>query len=187
VKAFENGSPVRFVLIFLSLFVLFYYFNIAFFGLTSQGKHYSSFLAEHLNYIVLLRHILLRSSATILNWLGYSAITNDTDILVAGHGTLTLIYTCLGLGIMSFFSAFVIAYPKGLKAKLIFLVSGIVVIQVLNVARFVILAIFWDKNANTQIVDHHTIFNVFIYIIIAISLYIWVKRDDKLPAAHAKN
>jgi exosortase/archaeosortase family protein len=187
VRAFESGTPVRFIMIFLSLFVVFYYFNILFFGLTSHGNHYNAFLAGHLNYIVWLRHTLLHSSATLLHWLGYAAITNDTDILVAGHGRLTLIYSCLGLGIMSFFSAFVIAYPKNLKAKLIFLISGIIIIQILNVMRFVVLAIFWDKNVDTQIVDHHTIFNLIIYVIIAISLYFWIKHDDKLTTTHAKN
>ncbi|MFI5163284.1 MAG: exosortase Y [Sphingobacteriales bacterium] len=184
---FERGSPVKFVLIFLTLFIAFYYFNIVFFGLTSQGNHYNPYLAHHFNYIVWLRHTLLNCSATLLNWLGYSAITSDTEILVAGHGTLKLIYSCLGLGIMSFFSAFVIAYPKKSKAKLIFLVSGIIVIQILNVTRFVVLAIFWDKNADTQIVDHHTIFNIIIYVIIAISLYFWIKHDDRSTAVYAKN
>jgi exosortase/archaeosortase family protein len=184
---FERGSPVKFVLLFLTLFIVFYYFNIIFFGLTSEGNHYNAFLALHLNYIVWLRHTLLYCSATLLHWFGYEAITNDTDILVAGHGTLKLIYSCLGLGVMSFFCAFVIAYPKKLKAKLIFLISGIIIIQILNVIRFVVLAIFWDKNEDTQIVDHHTLFNILIYIIIAISLYIWIKHDDKLPAPHAKN
>jgi exosortase/archaeosortase family protein len=119
--------------------------------------------------------------------LGFAAITNDTDLLVAGKGTLKLIYSCLGLGVISFFSAFVLAYPKSFKQKIGFLLGGIIVIELLNVIRFVVLAIFWDKNEDTQIVDHHTIFNIIIYIIIAISLYFWVKRDDKLFANHAKN
>ena len=184
---FERGSPVRFVFIFLSLFIAFYYFNILFFALTSQGNHYNAFLAQHLNYIAWLRHLLLSCSSKLLNWLGYPAITNDTDILVVGHGRLKLIYSCLGLGIMSFFSAFIIAYPKKLKARLIFLALGIIVIQLLNVIRFAVLEIFWDKNEDTQIVDHHTLFNIIIYVLIAISLYFWVKHDDKLPATHAKN
>jgi exosortase/archaeosortase family protein len=84
---------------------------------------------------------------------------------------------------MSFFAAFVIAYPKQLKSKLIFLFTGLICIQVLNVLRFVLLALFWDKKSGA-ILDHHTIFNVVVYIVIALSLYAWVKRDD-IPSANA--
>jgi exosortase/archaeosortase family protein len=105
--------------------------------------------------------------------------------LVAGRGSITLIYSCLGLGVMSFFVAFVIAYPKNLKSKLIFLVTGLICIQALNILRFVLLALFWDKKSS-MILDHHTIFNIAIYIIIAISLYFWVKHEDK-PLAGGKN
>lgn len=179
-------SALRFSLSFLSFFLIFYYFNILFFGFTTPGGHYISFLAEHLNYIAALRQILLDCSVTILKWLGYAAIDNNYELLVAGKGTLAIIYSCLGLGLISFFSAFVLAYPSPLRPKLIFLISGILIIEFLNVVRFVLLAIFWSKKAN-RIVDHHTIFNILLYIIIALSLYIWIKRNDKLTGTDVQN
>lgn len=184
-KRFDKGSPLRFLLIFLSLFVIFYYFNVLFFGLTSPGNHYVAFLDEHLNYIRLLRHFLLNSTARVLDWMGYTAITSDTELLVVGHGVIKLVYTCLGLGVMSFFTAFVIAFPKNLKAKIIFWLSGIVIFQVLNIARFVVLALFW-KSTRGIILDHHTIFNIIIYVLIGIAIFIWVKHDDRKPAINVK-
>jgi exosortase/archaeosortase family protein len=181
----KNGV-VKFVITFLLLFVFFYYFNIYFFGITSPGNHYSSFLADHLNYISALRNILLKSSAGILNALGFGAISNEYQLLVAGHGTLQVVYSCLGLGVISFFAAFVLSYPKKWKKKIIFLIAGTIAIELLNILRFVLLAIFWNKKEN-HIVDHHTLFNIFLYLIIAISLYFWVKNDDELIDADAKN
>lgn len=172
------AQPLKFVFSFLLLFLLFYYFNIAFFGLTSPGNNYSPFLAEHLNYIQWLRSFLLDTSTTVLNKTGYTAIHNDYRLLLAGHGEIVLIYSCLGLGVMSFFTAFVIAYPKPWLHKLIFIVVGLLVIQALNIVRFVLLAIFWNKQKQ-QIIDHHTIFNIIIYILIAISLYYWMKESPK--------
>lgn len=186
-KRFDRESPVRFIAIFLILFAAFFYFNIFFFSITSHGGHYNAFLDEHFNYIRLLRHVLLGISAQIINWFGYTAITNDLELLVAGHGTIQVVYSCLGLGIMSFFAAFVIAYPQKLKAKLIFLLLGILGIQILNIFRFVLLAIFWDKKRGSIILDHHTIFNIIIYVIIAISIYFWIRHDDKKPISRAKN
>jgi exosortase/archaeosortase family protein len=186
-KRFDRESPVRFVVVFLLLFAVFFYFNIFFFSITSQGKHHNAFIDEHLNYIRLLRHVLLGISAQVVNWFGYTAITNDLELLVVGRGTIQVVYSCLGLGIMSFFAAFVIAYPKKLKAKLIFLLLGILGIQILNILRFVLLAIFWDKKKGEMILDHHTIFNIIIYVIIAVSIYFWIRYDDKKLVSRAKN
>jgi exosortase/archaeosortase family protein len=177
---------VRFLLIFLSLFAGFYYFNVLVFGLTSPGNHYVAFLDKHLNYIRLLRHLLLNATAHVLGWMGYTAITSDTELLVVGRGVIQLIYSCLGLGVMSFFAAFVIAFPKKIKPKLIFFICGILIFQGLNIMRFVVLALFW-KATRGIILDHHTIFNIIIYVLIGISLYFWVKHDDKKPAVHAAN
>jgi exosortase/archaeosortase family protein len=174
-----NISPVRFVILFLGLFFAFYYFNIAFFSATSHGKHYVLFFDQHLNYIHLLRQWLLTCSKQILTWCGYTVITNEYDLLTAGRGIIRLVYSCLGLGMMSFFTAFVIAYPRRFLVKLLFLLSGLLVIQLLNICRFVLLSLFWEKSNSAYIPDHHTIFNITMYIIIAVSIYFWVRYDDK--------
>ena len=87
---------------------------------------------------------------------------------------------------MSFLRLFVLAYPKKFKSKWVFLISGIIGIELLNILRFVLLAIFWDKKG-THILDHHTIFNILIYLIIAITLYFWVKHDDAFNVNESKN
>jgi exosortase/archaeosortase family protein len=176
----QNPIP-GFVISFVVLFVVFYYFNILFFGVTSPGNHYIPFLADHLNYIRGLRWVLLHSSAQILNWLGYTAITSDYDLLVAGYAKLQLVYSCLGLGVISFFSAFVISYPRQWKGKIIFLVTGIIGIEFLNTLRFVFLSLFWNSNEQ-RIIDHHTIFNIFLYLVITLTLYFWVKTDNTVIA-----
>ncbi|MFD2864310.1 exosortase Y [Mucilaginibacter antarcticus] len=177
---------MKFAAWFVSLFVVFYYSNILFLGITSPGKYYSPFLAQHLNYIQGLRWVLLKSSAGILNSLGYYTITNTYDLLVAGHGIIRLAYDCLGLGVISFFTAFVLAYPKPPRAKLVFIITGIVAIQLLNIARFVLLALFWTRG-DSEVVDHHTLFNMLMYVIISISLYFWVKTDIAPKRQHAAN
>ena len=185
-KNLDKGSPLRFIIMFLTLFIGLYYFNIFFFSVTSPGRHYNAFLDHHLNYIRLLRHLLLAASAQIINWFGFTSIINDIELLVVGHGTIQVVYTCLGLGVMSFFTAFVIAYPKKIKSKLLFLIPGLLCIQMLNILRFVLLALFWNKKSGL-ILDHHTIFNITIYIIIFISLYFWIKHDGNQSLSSAKN
>lgn len=182
----RQNSPLRFALTFIVLFLGFYYFNIGFFGITSPGRYYSVFLAEHLNYIKALRDALIWCSAGILKYFGFHVSTNDYSLFVTGRGAIRLVYSCLGLGVMSFFCAFVIAFPKPVKAKLIFLLAGLLAIQFLNIMRFVLLALFWHKQ-NQQIMDHHTIFNALIYILIGISLYFWIKTDIATKTDDLKN
>ena len=91
----KNNRPIRFTIIFIVLFLLFYYFNIICFSLTSPGgQHYNTFLASHLNYIAWLRTLLLKCSAHILSWLGYIVMYNKYQLLVVGKGSIHLVYTC---------------------------------------------------------------------------------------------
>ncbi len=76
-SAGKNNEPLKFTLSFLVLFPAFYYFNIFYFGITSPGNHYNAFLADNLNYISELRLLLLKSSAQILHWLGYTYLNNE--------------------------------------------------------------------------------------------------------------
>ena len=62
---------------------------------------------------------------------------------------------------------------------------GLLSIQLLNILRFVLLSLYWKKSNSPYVPDHHTIFNFFIYVIIAVSLYFWVKYDDKPKSDHA--
>ena len=180
----KNNIALKFAIKFIGLFGLFYYGNIIFFGLTLPGNHYSAFLRYHLNYIGWLRWALLHSAASCLTALGYIAKVSDTELLVVGHGIVQLIYTCLGLGVMSFFAAFVIAYPKQLKPKLLFLIAGLMGIQFLNIIRIALLALYWNRS-KARIIDHHLIFDVLIYIIIIVVLYRWV--NNRATNVHATN
>ncbi len=171
-------NPIRFAVVFVVLFACFYYFHIFYLGITTPGNQYSSFLAENLNYIQWLRSGLLFISKHILLGLGYTTITNHIDLLVAGRGHIALEYSCLGMGVMSFLAAFTIAYPKPLKQKVLFLTAGILIIQLLNIIRFIVLALYWKPSEN-HLLDHHTIFNAVIYTIIMAGLYFWIMRDLK--------
>jgi exosortase/archaeosortase family protein len=173
-----QNNPLKFIIWFIFLFALFYYFNLVFFSFTSpDSHHYMAFIDHHFNYIRGLRWLLLKGSVLILNWIGFAAISDEYHLLVAGHGTLQLVYSCLGLGVASFFAAFVLSYPKKRKSKIILLIAGVLGIEILNIARFVVLALFWDKQTG-RILDHHTAFNIMIYLIVGVTLYFWVKHDD---------
>jgi len=182
----DKDNPLRFAAVFVVLFVCFYYFNIIYLGLVSRGNHYSSFLHDHLNYIQGLRTILLKLTKQILIWMGYTTIINDEFLRVAGHNMIDVAYDCLGFGVMSFLAAFAIAYPKPRRQKILFFIAGAFIFQLLNIIRFIVLALYW-KPGTSKILDHHTIFNALIYLIILVSLYFWTRHDIVSTKKHEKS
>ena len=175
-----NLNPaLLFVIKFLSLFGLLYGFCIGYLGITSPSDHYIAFFDTHLNFIAWLRYTLIEGSAAILNLLGYQTKTATYQMLVVGHNTIYVNYDCLGFGVMSFFTAFVLTYPGILKPKLYFWGIGLIVIQLINLARFVILSLYWHRSTSVYLSDHHTIFNIVVYILLAISLYFYTRYQDR--------
>jgi len=177
-KSKSHYNSYRFLINFLSLFALFYYFNIFYIGATSEGGIYSSFLDRHLNYIVAWQQFYITTAAQTLKTLGYAVQINSYGLSVENHSGFRLIYSCLGYGIMSCFAAFVIAYPKSIRSKLIFLSFGLLAIQLLNTMRLVLIAIYY-KSHYVLNMDHHTVFNCILYVILLVISYLWLNYPSK--------
>jgi len=142
IKQLWQDPAVRFAATFISLFLFLDLACLALYGLSQPGNNYSQLVADYLNIVHGLRWLLLHTSRFFLILMGHSTVINESQLLVAGHARLLLNYKCLGLGVMSFFTAFVIAFPKPLRQKLLFLICGLVTIQLLNVIRIVLLALY---------------------------------------------
>lgn len=162
---------------FGGLFAILYYFTIIYTGLVAPGGYYIPFLAEYFNFVEGLRSVLLHWSESILNFFGYQTFTHGIWFRVIGHGGFNLAYSCLGFGVMSFFAAFVIAFPKPIKSKLWFLPAGILLIQTLNIVRFVLLGLYWKHSHLKTLIDHHDLFNIVLYIVLITVLYLWINSD----------
>jgi exosortase/archaeosortase family protein len=177
-RYWQNPS-YRFVVLFLGLFFLFYYFNIFSIGIAAPGNYYSPFVDEHLDYIAGFRHLLISISAWILRMAGYRVFTSDTTLHAFNTGGINVVYSCLGFGVMSFFVAFVLAWPqKSVKSKLWFIPMGLLLIQTMNIARFIIITLFWGNSPYRSLVDHHTIFNLILYGILLASIYFWINNNE---------
>lgn len=178
----KTNIPYRFLFNFLSLFFLLYSFNIFYIGATAKGGIYFPFLDENLNYIAYWQQFCISSSAQILEALGYTVRMNNMGLSVENHSGFRLVYSCLGYGIMSCFAAFVIAYPKSLRSKLIFLSFGLLAIQLLNIARLVLISIYF-KSYDTFNIDHHTAFNTVLYALLLALSYFWLNRPIRKPTS----
>jgi len=175
----EHHSVIKFAFKFVSSFVFLYGFHLAYMGLCAPGGLYISFLDEHLNYIKVWRTGCITSTQALLKYFGYQVITTDITLKVEHHAGFRLIYSCLGYGVMSYFIAFVIAFPKPLRSKLLFLFTGLILIQGLNILRLTYIAIYWRSEDWLFGLDHHDLFNCGLYVILGLLMSIWLYFPTK--------
>ena len=158
----------RFVIVFIAVFLLCYFGALLITGLAVPGAHYSSFIERYFNLAAWLRSALIICSKTLLSVFGITTFRADEYILreVNGRG-IRLVYSCLGFGVMSFWTAYIIASADSWKRKLCWLPAGLLLIFIINVAR--ISLVLQAANSDRQFPfgwDHHTWFNIIAYIFI---------------------
>jgi len=168
-----------FIVKFLILFLGFHYFNEFFIGVTAPGGLYSPFLEHHLNYVAWLRSAVLHGADFICDTLGYKTYVQNTYFLrsVTGHG-VRMVYSCIGLGIMSFWAGFVLAHTNPWKKKVFWTLLGLLVIFIINCFRvaIILIATVNDRNIN-HFMEHHDFFNLVAYLCILVLIIVFLRKQ----------
>lgn len=171
---------VRYFFRFVLLLAAFYYFNIFFIAITDyRGRVYSPFLEHYLNYVAWIRNLVLYTSNIIAHFFGLNSYVSFPYRLKISHGpSVEMVYECIGLGILSFWVAFIVAHKGGWRKKSLWCTIGIISICFINSWRVALLLIAlqkgWKVNAY---IDHHTLFNIVAYILIFILITIYTKQE----------
>lgn len=171
-----------YVLKFLFIYCVLYYGTQLIIGLTVPGNIYSSFVRDHLDYISLLRKSLLYMAKYVVGMWGYTAdVQYDFYLKIVNGSRVRMVYSCLGIGVFSFWMAFVIANAGYWTYKLKWIVGGVLMIWMVNIARICLLLIATnDKWKLFSIVDHHTLFNITAYGAVFLMIYFYDKTQKKL-------
>jgi exosortase/archaeosortase family protein len=177
----HKRETYTFLIKFICLFLVFYSINIGVIAISSPGGFYVPFVETHINYIQFLRNTYISGVTIILRLLGYEVITSPFGLGVLNHAGFKLVYSCLGYGLMSCFSAFAFSIPKPFTSRYLFLASGICLIFLLNIFRLLLVALYYNPKFNIFRLDHHEIFNIATYLtIVGFSyLYLKLKKHDE--------
>ncbi|CAH0167706.1 hypothetical protein SRABI27_00933 [Pedobacter sp. Bi27] len=182
-KKEANKKAIKFVVALLILYILFSQGNLFMNSVMTPGsRFYNAYIADHFDYIQGLKTALIVPAVWIIKAFGFYAIHNEMDVMVVAGPYLRVNYSCLGLGVMSFLAAFVLAFPAPWKSTFKMLVIGFIAIYLLNVLRIAGLGILlgFFKSQRNNFTYHHEIFNIIVYICIFAMLYFWIKRSNKL-------
>jgi exosortase/archaeosortase family protein len=184
-KKKANRQAILFVVKLLFFYFLFSQGNLFMNSVLSEGgRFYNAFITEHFNYIQGLKTALIVPAVWIIKLFGFYTIHNEMDVMVVDGPYLRINYACLGIGVMCFLIAFVIAFPAKLKAKWKLLVFGLILIYVLNMLRIVALGVLlgFFKSQRHNFTYHHEVFNILVYICLFIVLYYWIRKNTALTA-----
>ena len=192
-KSKSTFNIIQFLLVYALLSGWFY----CFIGITSPGgKAYSPFLDQYLNVTSWLTWFIARSGMALLKLAGFTVYQRaPNNVTITGSRGVTILWACLGFGVMSFWTAFVTAHKASWQYKLKWCITGLSIIIVLNIVRITLIAVanHYHWLAITQLEPHAT-FNIVSYIIlfILIGWFVWCykqheKRRITPPSALSKS
>jgi exosortase/archaeosortase family protein len=176
----------------IGLVLILYYFTVAFNGIVSpEGTFYSSFLDHHLNFIDWFRSSIMIAANLIAHAFGTNSYIASRQMMKVGNESEFSIWLpCLGFGVISFWISFIVNSSSTFKRKLKWCLLGIVSIWIINSIRIAFFVISVDKNwPQNTLIDHHDLFNIVAYVLIAIMMYSYTRKhkqnqalaDQRLP------
>lgn len=163
-RSFLEKPILRFLLIVFVLYLAWYF-------IYDLWLHPS----ETIDLMVVDMTIFL--SKTLLEALGYTVFTGVERVIgVDGSGGLWIGDNCNGITLFSLFAVFIVAYKGPVKTKIIYIILGILSIQLLNVIRVIGLAILDTYSRAWTEFNHTYTFNILIYGYIFFLWMLWVNK-----------
>jgi exosortase family protein XrtF len=129
---------------------------------------------------------------TVMSWYDSDVHSEPTvrepgvKMFFQGRAVSRIIEGCNAVSVMILFAAFVIAFSGKLKNTILFILSGILIIHVLNILRIASLniAIFYFKKY--EHILHDVFFPLIIYGVVFILWIIWVNKFSYYAAKTAE-
>jgi hypothetical protein len=175
----SNGRHfLKFVSMFLILFVVLNYGTFYFIGLTVPGGYYSYFLDRYADYPEGLLKSLLWGSQHMLSLFGFKTHVQRGDLLYLDNGRgIQLAYDCLGYGVLSFWAAYVLANSVSAVKKIGWLLGGSFILWVINVSRISLFLVAVNKKWQMPFgIGQHDWFNIVSYFFIFLLIWFFERK-----------
>ncbi len=122
-----------------------------------------------------VQRAITRSAAAGANWLGADAEVEDT-LIKTPHAALEINHECTGMFVLIVYAAFVLAYPAPWQQRLSGIVTGVVVLTAINVARLVVLTVIASEYPDWFAYFHEYFFQGLFIALLAFLASLWTER-----------
>ena len=164
----ETGKKdlIVFLIKFIGIFLILYYGSLGVVGITAPGgSYYSKFVSDYLDFVRGIQSSLIVGAHHLLSIFGVdTSWTDQYRFYVVGGKAVVVYYGCAGLGVMSFWIAFILAGKEVIYRKIPWLFGGLMMIWLINVSRIALFLMAVNQRWEMPFdIDHHTWFNVVAY------------------------
>lgn len=120
-------------------------------------------------------NLIFNTTHQILAWFGYES-TVEPFYLLGKNGNIYMAKGCLGIKTTYLYVAFIILTGEGINRKLLVSLIGVIIINIVNILRFVFLFIHLQNHGKyLWNIEVHDLFNVLVYSLIFILWIIWLE------------
>lgn len=177
-----------YLLKFLGVFCLLYYGSLFVQGANIPGGLVSApWLYKYFYYQDVLRQFLLHSSKWILELFGYHPAIESLGRMRLEQFRVRMHDACLGIGVMSFWVAYIVAGTGRWLHKIKWVALGLVAICLINIMRICLIVLAGHHQwINVFTFDHHMLFNIVAYILIFSLIWVHGKSGKKALAANVE-
>ena len=169
-------SVIKFILTFLVVYV----------SLSVAYKLYLQFSDGSRFYPDYMTHLVSKQSEALLNTFGYDVEVlphpNEPSmkLILNGKYLARIIEGCNAVSVIILFVSFIIAFSGKLKTTFFYLLSGSVLIYIVNLIRIVILSLGLYHYPEQSEFLHTVVFPGIIYGMVFLLWIFWVNRFSKL-------
>lgn len=174
-------SVIRFILTFLLVYMF----------LSVVYKFYLQFSDGSKFYPDYVTNLVSKQTESLLNTLGYQTMlashsdVSSIQVYLKGDYVGYIVEGCNSISVIILFVSFIIAFSGKLKTTLFYVLSGSVLIYVVNLLRIVILILGLYHYPEQADVMHSVVFPAIIYGMVFLLWVFWVNRFSKLNKKHA--
>ena len=171
----KNKAVIKFLLLFFGTYIVLALAYQAYLKYGSTDDYHPDYLT----------HKVAEQSYLVIETLGYETYINKHThydamlIWVRGKPIVRIIEGCNGISVIILFLSFIVAFHKSLKSTLIYIITGSVLIYVLNILRIALLTLglYFYKDYGDFL--HDIVFPLFIYGVVFLLWLIWIKNYKK--------
>lgn len=174
-------SVVKFILTFLTVYIVLTICYKLYLDISDGSKYYPDYLTN----------LVAKQSESLINTLGYNAEIaphpNEPSmkLLINSKFVARVVEGCNSISVIILFVSFIIAFAGKFKATFIYVLSGSVLIYVVNLIRIAVLSIGLYNYPWREHILHTVIFPMIIYGMVFLLWMFWVNRFSKKKKQHA--